>query len=154
MQHRELSNLLRISRCFDSYRRRQLKDADIYPALHLVVSYVCRHPGCRQETLADELCIDKTTVAHHLSVLEEKRFIERRADERDGRCRRVYPTDRAEELFPMLKQTFEAFCEGLLGSLSPEDRLSVARLSEILFQNARKMVGFPQHDDSGDRHKP
>ena len=72
MNHRVLGNLLRISRCFDNYRRQQIKDVDIYPALQLFVSYICRHPGCIQENLVEELCIDKTTVTHHLMRLEEK----------------------------------------------------------------------------------
>ncbi len=140
MKHRELRNLLRISRCFDSYRRQQLKDVDLYPALHLFVSHVCRHPGCNQETLAEALCVDKTTVAHHLAKLEEKGYIERRVGQEDARCRQVYPTEKALALYPQLRAAYDAFYEGLLESLSPEDRQAVARLSEILYENARKMM--------------
>jgi len=140
MKHRELGNLLRISRCFDSYRRQQLRDADIYPALHLFVSHICRHPGCNQETLVEALCVDKTTVAHHLARLEEKGYIERRVAEDDARCRRVYPTERALDIYPQLRRAYDTFYEGLLRDLSPEDRETVARLSEILYQNAKAMV--------------
>ena len=140
MKHRELRNLLRISRCFDSYRRQQLKDVDLYPALHLFVSHVCRHPGCNQETLAEALCVDKTTVAHHLAKLEEKGYIERRVGQEDARCRQVYPTEKALALYPQLRAAYDAFYEGLLESLSAEDRQAVARLSEILYENARKMM--------------
>ena len=140
MKHRELGNLLRISRCFDSYRRQHLKDVDLYPALHLFVSHVCRHPGCNQETLVEALCVDKTTVAHHLAKLEEKGFIERRVAEDDARCRQVFPTQKALDIYPRLRSAYDAFYEGLLDSLSPEDREIVARLSETLYQNAKKMV--------------
>ena len=140
MSHRDLGNLLRVSRCFDSYRRQRLRDVDLYPALHLFVTHVCRHPGCNQESLAEALCVDKTTVAHHLARLEEKGYIERRVDEEDARCRRVYPTPRAEALYPRLREAYDAFYEGLLADMAPEDREAVARLGEILYQNARKMV--------------
>ncbi len=140
MKHRDLGNLLRISRCFDSYRRQQLKDVDLYPALHLFVSYVCRHPGCVQESLAEALCVDKTTVAHHLARLEEKGYIERRAAEDDARYRRVYPTEKAEALYPQLRDAYDAFYDGLLRDLSPDDREAVARLSEILYNNAKRMA--------------
>ncbi|MBQ8953572.1 MAG: MarR family transcriptional regulator [Clostridia bacterium] len=140
MKHRELGNLLRISRCFDSYRRQRLKDVDLFPALHLFVSYVCRHPGCNQENLVEALCVDKTTVAHHLARLEEKGYITRRVSEEDARCRLVYPTEKATELYPRLRAAHDEFYEGLLTDLSQEDREAVIRLSEILYQNARRMV--------------
>ena len=140
MKHRELGNLLRISRCFDSYRRAQLKDADIYPALHLFVSHICRHPGCAQETLVDALCVDKTTVAHHLARLEEKGYIERRISEEDARCRLVFPTQKALDLFPQLRASYEAFYDALFENISPEDRETFARLGETLCQNARALL--------------
>ena len=141
MGHRELGNLLRISRCFDSYRRQRLRDADIYPALYLFVSHVCMHPGLNQEELADEVCVDKTTAAHHLCRLEEKGYVERRMSSEDGRCRLVYPTEKALKLFPLLSQTYEEYYEGLMRGLSEEDRQQVMRLGEKLCENARAMTG-------------
>lgn len=140
MRHRELGNLLRISRCFDSYRRQRLKDVDLFPALHLFVSHVCRHPGCNQESLVETLCVDKTTVAHHLAKLEEKGYITRQVAQDDARCRQVFPTEKALAVYPQLREAYDAFYEGLLENLSPEDREAVARLSEALYRNARSMV--------------
>lgn len=140
MKHRELGNLLRISRCFDSYRRQQLRDADIYPALHSFVSNICRYPGSTQDALAEKLCVDKTTVAHHLARLEDKGYIERRVSREDARCRLVYPTQKAQDIFPQLAEAYAAFYEGLLKDLSPEDRETIERLSEVLCENAKKMV--------------
>ena len=108
MQTRILGNLLRISRCFDTYRRQNLKEIDLYPALHTVVSFVCRNPGCIQEDLVRRLCLDKTTVAHHLLKLEEKGFIERRVSEEDARCRLVYPTEKAMQVFPQMHLAYES----------------------------------------------
>lgn len=140
LRHRELGNMLRISRCFESYRRQQLRDIDIYPALQSFVSNICRFPGSSQDALADQLCVDKTTAAHHLARLEEKGYIERRPSPEDGRYRLVYPTEKAMALCPQLHETYTAFYEGLLQGLSPEEREAVARLSEVLYENARKML--------------
>ena len=60
--------------------------------------------------------------------------------EEDARCRQVFPTEKALAIYPQLREAYDAFYEGLLESLSPEDREAVARLSEILYQNAKKMV--------------
>lgn len=140
MKHRELGNLLRISRCFDSYRRQQLRDADLYPALHPFVSNICRYPGSTQDALAEKLCADKTTVAHHLARLEDKGYIERRISKEDARYRLVYPTQKALDLYPQLREAYVAFYEGLLKNLSPEDRETIERLSEVLCENAKQMM--------------
>ncbi len=140
MKHRELGYLLRISRCFDSYRRQQLRDTDLYPALLSFVSNICRFPGSTQDALADNLCADKTTVAHHLARLEEKGYIQRRVSTEDARCRLVYPTKKAMDLYPQLQETYQAFYEGLLKNLSPEDRETMERLSQVLCGNAKQMV--------------
>ena len=140
MKYRELGNLLRIGRCFDSYRRQQLRDADIYPALLSFVSNICRFPGSTQDALAERLCVDKTTVAHHLARLEDKGYVERRVSPEDARYRLVYPTQKALALSPRLSETYAAFYEGLLADLSPEDRETIERLSEVLCANAKKMI--------------
>ena len=140
MKHRELGNLLRISRCFDSYRRQRLRDVELYPALHLFVSHVCRHPGCIQEALVEELCVDKTTVAHHVARLEEMGYVERRVSPDDARCRSVYPTQKAMELYPRLRQAYDDFYEGLLRGVSDDERELFERISARLYANAREMA--------------
>ena len=87
MHSRALGNILRICRCCQMYRRQALRDTDLHPAQHLLISHICRRPGLAQEELIAELYLDKTTVAHHLAKLEEKGFIERRVAEDDARCR-------------------------------------------------------------------
>ena len=140
MQHTELGNLLRISRCFDIFRRQKMKDLDLYPGLTMLVSHVCRNPGCSQEFLAEKVCLDKTTVAHHLSRLEEKGYVERRVSVNDARVRAVYPTEKAMAIYPQLHETYTQFYEQLLRNLSDTDREAVARLSEILYHNALALV--------------
>ena len=140
MVQRELGNLLRISRCFDSYRRKRLVDVDVCPALQPIISRVCRFPGCTQDSLVEELCLDKSTVARHLARLEELGYIERRAAENDARFRVVYPTQKALALFPMLRETYFAFYEGLLAGLTEEERETLVSLSAKLCENAKSML--------------
>lgn len=140
MAHRELGNLLRISRCFDNYRRSVLRDVDACPALQPLISRVCRFPGCTQDSLVEELCLDKSTVARHLARLEELGYIERRAAENDARFREVYPTQKALDLFPRLRETYFQFYDGLLQGLTVEEREALERLSAKLCANAKGMI--------------
>ena len=136
-----LGNITRIDRCFINYRKKNLKELDdIYPAMHTFIHYICRHPGCLQEELIEELFIDKSTVAHHLMKLEEKGYIERRADENDLRKRKVYPTQKALETVPKLHEVYQNFLEGLMQGLTEEEKETVKRLTDHLVENAAALV--------------
>lgn len=117
-----------------------MKDLDLHPGLQLLVSHICRNEGCSQEFLVERVCLDKTTVAHHLARLEEKGYIERRVSKEDGRARAVYPTEKAKAIYPQLHETYSIFYDNLLKDLSEEDQEEVDRLSEILYQNALRLV--------------
>lgn len=140
MQFSELGNILRIGRAFDTYRRQVIKEPELHPGLQILLSHICRNPGCSQEFLVERVGIDKTTVAHHLVRLEEKGYIERRVSSHDARMREVYPTSKAEAIYPKLHEAHEVFHEALLKGLSKKDKQELSRLSDILYQNARELI--------------
>ena len=140
MHSRALGNILRIGRCCKLYRRQALRDTDLHPAQHLLISHICRRPGLAQEELIGELVLDKTTVAHQLMKLEEQGYLRREAAAEDGRCRRIYPTEKAISVYPRIHKTFEDFTEGILTGLSEEEQAELERLTEILRRNAMRLV--------------
>jgi DNA-binding MarR family transcriptional regulator len=140
MRSRVLGNILRIGRCCKLYRKRALKDTELLPAQHLLLSYICRCPGLAQEGLAGTLFLDKTTVAHQLIRLEEQGFIRRQPSAEDGRCRLLYPTEKGEAIYPLIHGTFEEFTAGLLEGFTEEERRNLEALTERLFQNARRLL--------------
>ena len=137
-----LGYISRIDRCFVNYRKANLKDLnDVYPVLHMFISYVCRHPGCLQEELIEELCVDKSTVAHHLMKLEEKGYVERRVDTEDQRRRRVFPTEKAMSIHPAMHEVYENFRKGIMEGLTEEEQQEIIRLSEKMYENAIRLSG-------------
>ena len=140
MHSRVLGNILRIGRCCQMYRRQALRDTDLQPAQHLLISHICRRPGLAQEELIAELYLDKTTVAHQLMKLEEQGYIRREAAAEDGRCRRIYPTEKAAEVYPRVHGVFEDFTAGILDGLSEEEQEELERLTEILRRNALRLT--------------
>ena len=140
MRSRALGNILRISRCCHLYRRRALRDTDLNPAQHLLLSHVCLRPGLAQEGLAGTLYLDKTTVTHQLNKLEDMGYIRRESAPEDGRCRRIYPTEKGEKVYPRVHKVFEDFTAGLLAGLSEADREELERLMELLCRNAARMA--------------
>lgn len=131
---------MRISRCCTTYRKQQLKESPFNPAQHIYISYACQYPGCSQEQLISAICLDKTTVTHHLNRLEEAGYIERRVSSADGRRRLIYPTEKALKLYPQIHGAYETFTEKIQEGLSPEDRAELLRLTEILGQNAMRLI--------------
>lgn len=140
MKSRVLGSILRVGRCCNAYRKQRLKGLDLCPAQHLYITQACRHPGCTQEQLAAAFCIDKTTVARQLLKLEQDGYIERRVSPEDGRCRCVYPTLKAQALYPQIHGAYESFEEGLLEGLSEQELAELVRLTDILRRNAIRLA--------------
>ena len=140
MHSRALGNILRIGRCCKLYRKQALRDTDLHPAQHLLISHICRRPGLAQEELIEELYLDKTTVAHQLMKLEEQGYLRREPSAEDGRCRRIYPTEKAETVYPRIHGVFEDFTAGILAGLTEEEQQELERLTEILRRNALRLV--------------
>ncbi len=140
MKNRALGNILRISRCFRLYCRRALGDTELKPAQQLMLSHICRRPGMAQEELSTVLILDKTTVAHQLLKLEAQGYLRRSPSPEDGRCRRVYPTEQGEAVYPRIREAFALFSEGLLSGLNPEEGEQLEHLSEKLLSNARGLA--------------
>ena len=148
MESRVLGNILRVGRCCQLYRKRALGDTDLRPGQHLFISHICLRPGLAQEELIGELYLDKTTVAHQLMKLEQQGYIRREAPAEDGRCRRVYPTEKALAVYPRVRQTFREFTEGILEGLGEEDLAELERLMALLRQNALRLT-----EDRGEGEK-
>jgi DNA-binding MarR family transcriptional regulator len=140
MRSRALGDILCIARCFKIYRARSLADTELSPAQQMLLSHVCRRPGLAQEELISALFLDKTTVAHRLMKLEEQGYIRREAPAEDGRCRRVYPTEKAAEIYPRIRASFESFTESMLSGFGEEERAELERLTERLCANALALL--------------
>lgn len=140
MHSRTLGNILSIGRCCKLYRARALGDTALRPAQQMLLSLVCRRPGLAQEELISDLRLDKTTVAHQLTKLEEEGYIRREIPAEDGRCRRIYPTEKAEAVYPQIHEAFESFTEAILAGLSESEQAELGRLTDHLRRNALALL--------------
>lgn len=57
---------------------------------YIILLYICRAEGCRQDELCAALKLDKAAAARGLRLLEEKELIIRREDKSDRRMKRLY----------------------------------------------------------------
>jgi len=78
--------------------------------------------GTRQSELAAELDIEKATLGRLLDRLEEKDWIQRKADPTDRRAKRVYLTARVEPIMRVMREQASETNAEALASLDPEER--------------------------------
>lgn len=124
------------------------KALDLNPAHFFYIGTLHRHPGISQDEIARRLCLDKSNVTRHLSVLESKGIVERRQSEVDRRVINVYPTEKLEELFPRVREVLREWNEYLIKDLEPEE---VEILTGLLLKVAQSAAKYAERDfDKGE----
>lgn len=118
-----------VSRCASLYHSDRLSDTDLKPPHARCVMAVCRHPGFSQDQLARHLCLDKSQIARHLAYLEEHGYVTR-SPGADKRVLLVYPTPKAEQILPAIREVFRDWNEWLIAGFTPEEQELFSSLME------------------------
>ena len=111
-----------ISRCGNMYRNERLKGTDLGTSHHTYLFTICRNPGISQEKLARMIYINKSNVTRQLSALEQNGFISRRCSPEDRRIMQVFPTEKAEALYPKVVELMKHWNRLLLEDFSEEEQ--------------------------------
>lgn len=123
----------RISRASGIVYGNKLKEQGIAPCQHPYILLLCRQPGISQESIAREICVNRSNVTRQLSLLEGKDLILRRQDQEDRRIWRVYPTEKMLALLPTVLSVMDEWNEYLLADLTEAER-------EQLFSTLEKLT--------------
>ena len=128
-----------ISRCHTLFRNRELEGS--FNGSHTMFVYtVMNNPGCTQDSIAQRLCLNKSTVARALATLEEQGFVNRIQDPEDKRKLLVYPTERMEKIFPRVKELAAKWRESVLCELTPEEEAFLGAVLEKIERAARQVA--------------
>ena len=131
-----------IGRCASMYRAEQLKDTDLGPIHHSYILAVCNNPGISQDALAKHICINRSNVTRQLTYLEEKGYVERRTSETDRRVLLVYPTDKATESLPRIREMLKVWNEYLTEGFSADE---LDQLHEMLGRIADRAKAYVEN---------
>ncbi len=121
---RFMKSLNNISRSQATYRGLRVSREGLYPSHHAFVLAICKAPGCSQEELARELCLNKSTVTRTLAHLEEQGYIKRDQSPEDKRQLSVFPTERMLDSLPEIRLVSREWQERISKDI-PEDELAV-----------------------------
>ena len=87
-------------RCAVLYRNDKLEQEGLNGYQHTYILKICQNPGISQEQLAQMIFINKSNVTRQLALLEQNGFITRSSCEKDKRVMRVFPTQKALDIYP------------------------------------------------------
>ena len=124
----------RISRCNGVVYANRLRGYGITQCQHPYILLICREPGIPQEKISRELCVNKSSVTRQITLMEEKGLIMRKQDPTD---RRVYPTQKMQELLPHVRLVMKEWNEYLLEEFSEEEQEKLVVALEKLMQRAQ-----------------
>ena len=104
---------------------RALKPLGITRAQWWVLAFLSRRDGMTQTALAADLDLTKVAIGGLLDRMETAGFVERRADQTDGRARRVYLTRAGAKMVITIRESVETVELEILNRVS-EDALTQA----------------------------
>lgn len=142
-----------ISRCGLLWRGDKLRGTGLKPGQSPYILTLCHTPGLSQEQIARRIYIDKSNVTRHLGTLEREGFVERKQSEADRRVTLVYPTQKAYDIYPYVRQITREWNEYLTDGWTDEE---VATLKALLGRISDRAAAYAQReldDDPGEEAK-
>lgn len=137
-----MSEILReigvISRALSFISNIEFKELHLNKGQYLYMARICEHPGIINDTLAELLKKDRTTVAKSVSKLEKDGLIRKEIDPANKKIRCLYPTAKGQELYCQLELE-EKYSEAqALAGLSAQEREQLQQLLKKVRQNVEQ----------------
>src|SRR5271168_4957633 len=120
---------------------RALKQLGITRAQWWVLAFLSRRDGMTQTALAADLDLTKVAIGGLLDRIEAAGFVERRADQSDGRARRVYLTRAGAKMIAAIRESVEAVELEILERIPEEALAQAADTLRTLKDTLLEMVG-------------
>lgn len=126
----------RTTRCSNFYRTQQLQDSGISGVQCVYLMRISRQPGISQDQLASQLYKDKSVVARQLATLQQEGFVRKESSPTDRRVQQLYPTEKALEVLPQIREVLRRWDAVLTRGFSEEEREQTLSLLKRMYENA------------------
>ena len=120
---------------------RALKPLGITRSQWWVLAFLSRRDGMTQTALAADLDLTKVAIGGLIDRMETGGFVERRADERDARARRVYLTRAGKQLVATIRENVDAVETDILTAVSESELDEAARVLIKIKARLLEIVG-------------
>jgi DNA-binding MarR family transcriptional regulator len=128
---------------------RALKPLGITRSQWWVLAFLSRRDGMTQTALAADLDLTKVAVGGLIDRMESAGFVERRADERDARARRVYLTRAGLKLVGTIRESVDTVETEILATVTEADLDEAARVLKAIKERLLEMAGTEGEAGSG-----
>ncbi|WP_026575457.1 MarR family winged helix-turn-helix transcriptional regulator [Bacillus sp. UNC438CL73TsuS30] len=124
-----------IARALDSISNIEFKAFDLTKGQYLYLIRICENPGIIQEKVAEMIKVDRTTAARAIQKLELQGFIEKRNDEENKKIKKLYATEKGQEVYPFLKREGDYSNKVALNGFSPDEIETIHHLLQRVRSN-------------------
>lgn len=115
-----------VARCQMRHRADYMEQFGLKGCHANYIMALCEEPGISQEQLAKRLYANKSNIARQIAVLEENGYVYRENDAADKRTLHVYPTKKALDLLPLIREKQDEWDSFVTKDLT-EDEIVQAR---------------------------
>ena len=125
-----------IARALDSISNIEFKELELTKGQYLYVVRICENPGIIQEQLLDLIKVDRSTATRAIQKLEQHGFVEKHSDPDNKKIKRIYPTEKARQVYPLIIRENDYSNDVALKGFSDEETVHVL----IYLQRIRKNI--------------
>ena len=116
---------------------RSLKPLGITRSQWWVLAFLSRRDGMTQTALAADLDLTKVAIGGLIDRMETAGFVERRADERDARARRVFLTKAGQKLVSTIRENVDIVETEILTAVS---EIELDQAAAVLLQIKEQLI--------------
>ena len=88
----------------------------------VVILIVCDFQGLTQDEITKRLSLDKSVIAKTVNKLEDRGFVSRTTNAKDKRTYDIYPTEKAWDVYPFVKEQIEQSFQHMTQHMTDEER--------------------------------
>lgn len=103
-----------------------------------ILFFINKNEGCTLGELSKELGVAVATASVSVKRMEKAGFILKKADEKDARLTRLYPTDRAKQAPENIRKKMDSLDEVIKKGMSAEEAEMLSMLLEKAIYNLKK----------------
>lgn len=128
-----------IYRANQIYLEKILKKYDLSSGSYPYLMVLCREGGLSQNKLSCELGYDKAMSARVIARLIDSEYIYKLNDENDSRAYKLYLTEKAIQIIPLIKKEIQTLINLITEGLSEEDKNVTTKALEVILNNIRNL---------------
>ncbi|WP_010621288.1 MarR family winged helix-turn-helix transcriptional regulator [Paucilactobacillus suebicus] len=117
-----------ITRLIQIDSNQHFKEQKLNNNLFIYIIRTVEQPGMFLGELADSMQIDRTTSFRTVKKLIEMGYLELENDTENRKIKRVYPTQRAKQIYPELHSYEQVKSDNLLSALTEDEREQLRQL--------------------------